>query len=404
MQNLLIVHGGGPSAVLNASLFGVIREAKRQGIPKIYGAVGGSEGILKESFWELERLTEEELELMLYTPGSVIGTSRYELTAKDYERMPNIFKRYQIGYVLLNGGNGTMDTCGKIGEVCQEQGICVMGIPKTVDNDIAITDHTPGFGSAACFLAEAVREIGADVRSLPIHVCIVEAMGRNAGWLTGASALAREEAGDAPHLIYFPERPFREEEFIEDVKGLYEEKGGVVVVASEGLRGEDGKPVVPLIYSSGRAEYFGDVGAYLAELVIKRLGIKARSEKPGLLGRTAISMRSKRDLEEAILVGEEAVKAAIEGKTKQMVGLFRKEMKDNSYQVYTKLVPVEEVMLYEKKLPDTYMNERGNDVTEEYLDWLRPLVGDQLQKMLRLKKGEKEKKANEAHFFKPETI
>lgn len=389
MQNLLVVHGGGPSSVINASLYGVIEEAKKQGITKIYGASGGSEGILKENFWELETLTEEELQLMLRTPGSAIGTSRYALNPEDYEKMPQIFKKYQIGYVLLNGGNGTMDTCGKICRACRDSGIYVMGIPKTVDNDIAITDHTPGFGSAACFLAETVREIGADVRSLPIHVCVVEAMGRNAGWLTAASALAREKEGDAPHLIYVPERPFREEEFLEDVSRMYKEKGGVVVVASEGLRGEDGKPIVPLIYSSGRAEYFGDVGSYLAELVIKKLGIKARSEKPGLLGRTSIFMRSETDINEAILVGREAVKAAVQGNTGQMVGLFRTESDNGKYQIETRLIPVEEVMLYEKKLPDSYINERGNDVTAEYVEWCRPLAGEHLQKMLDLNKKRK---------------
>lgn len=386
MQNLLVVHGGGPSAVLNASLYGVIEEAKEQGIVKIYGASGGSEGILKESFFELEKLTVEELSMMLQTPGSVIGTSRFELGPEDYKKMPEIFKKHGIGYVLLNGGNGTMDTCGKISHACEGSGISVMGIPKTVDNDIAITDHTPGFGSAASFLAETVREIGADVRSLPIHVCVVEAMGRNAGWLTAASALAREEPGDAPHLIYLPERPFKEEEFLADVRCLYEEKGGVVVVASEGLRGEDKKPIVPLIYSSGRAEYFGDVGAYLAELVIKKLGIKARSEKPGLLGRTSISTRSQTDVEEAVLVGREAVKAAVKGESGRMVGLFRAETADGSYRIHTGLISVEEVMLHEKKMPDSYINARGNDVTQEYLDWCEPLAGGGLQKMLKIKK------------------
>lgn len=389
MQNLLIVHGGGPSAVLNASLYGVIKEAKKQGIPKIYGAAGGSEGILKERFFELEQLAEKELGMMLRTPGSVIGTSRFELGPDDYEKMPEIFKKYQIGYVLLNGGNGTMDTCGKICHACRDREIFVMGIPKTVDNDIAITDHTPGFGSAASFLAETVREIGADVRSLPIHVCIVEAMGRNAGWLTAASALAREEPGDAPHLIYLPERPFQEEAFLEDVRQMYEEKGGVVVVVSEGLRRADNRSIVPLIYSSGRAEYFGDVGAYLAELVIKKLGIKARSEKPGLLGRASIGTRSERDVEEAVLVGREAVKAAVEGRTGQMVGLFRTEDEQGGYEVHTELIPVEEVMLHEKKMPEFFINERGNDVTKEYLDWCGPLVGDGLEKMLKLEKQEK---------------
>ena len=385
-DNLLVVHGGGPSAVLNASLYGVIEEAKKYGIKHIYGAKGGSEGILKKAFWTLENLSEEELERMLQTPGSVIGTSRFALREEDYRRMPEIFEKFKIRYVLLNGGNGTMDTCGKLHRLCKERKICVIGIPKTVDNDIAVTDHTPGFGSAARFLAESVREIGADVRSLPIHVCIVEAMGRNAGWLTGASALAREKKGDAPHLIYLPERPFDEEEFLEDVERLHREKGGVVVVASEGLRDKEGKPIVPLLFSSGRAEYFGDVGSYLAELVIRRLGIKARSEKPGLLGRTAISNRSETDIEEAIQAGREAVKAALAGKSGEMVGLFRKDTE--GYEVEFRTIPIEEVMLYEKKMPEKYIHARGNDVTEEYTAWCRPLIGGELPEMLVL--GEKD--------------
>ena len=387
-DNLLVVHGGGPSPVLNASLFGVIEEAGKNHIPHIYGAKGGCEGILKEEFWELEKLNGQDMDRLLMTPGSAIGTSRFEMGKAEYAKIPDILEKHHIRYVLFNGGNGTMDTCGKLCRACAGRDIRVLGIPKTVDNDIAITDHTPGFGSAARFLAQTVRELGADVRSLPIHVCIVEAMGRNAGWLTAASVLARERKGDAPHLIYLPERPFREEEFLEDVKRLHEEKGGVVVVVSEGVRNEEGKPIVPLIFSSGRAEYFGDVGAYLAELVVRKLGIKARSEKPGLIGRTSISTRSWTDVQEAILVGREAVKAALAGKTGEMVGLFRKENPKGEYEIETRLIPIEEVMLHEKKLPEEYIGGRGNDITEEYAAWCRPLLGDALPQMLVLEEKE----------------
>lgn len=213
--------------------------------------------------------------------------------------MGAIFKKHDIRYVLLNGGNGTMDTCGKIYRACKDAGVCVVGIPKTIDNDIAITDHTPGYGSAARYIAETTAEVGVDVKALPIHVCIIEAMGRNAGWITAASALARKKPGDAPHLIYLPERPFKEEEFLEDVKRLYDQLGGVVVVASEGLKKENGEPIVPPIFKSGRSVYYGDVSAYLAELVIKNLGIKARSEKPGLCGRASIALQSSLDRDEA---------------------------------------------------------------------------------------------------------
>lgn len=379
MGNVLVVHGGGPTAVLNASLYGVIKEAKAQKeIGHVYGAIGGSEGILKERFLDMTSFGEDTLRLLLTTPATAIGSSRYELKEKDYRAMTAVFQKYDIRYVLLNGGNGTMDTCGKIHRACQADGIQVVGIPKTIDNDIAVTDHTPGYGSAARYLAQTVAELGEDVKSLPIHVCIVEAMGRNAGWITASSVLARKKKGDAPHLIYLPERPFHQEEFLEDVKRLYEEKGGVVVVASEGLKDARGNPVVPPVFESGRSVYYGDVGAWMAELVIRRLGIKARSEKPGICGRCSIALQSSVDREEAILAGREALKAAINKEGGKMVGFFREKTKDGAYKIDTRMVPVEEVMLYEKTIPKEYMNERGNDVTEAFAQWCRPLIGQEI--------------------------
>ena len=377
-QNVLVVSGGGPSAVINASLYGVIEAARESGkIGKVYAAIGGSEGILKERFLNLLAVPEEQLRLLPGTPGTAIGSSRYALTEEDYRRMPGIFRKYGIRYVLPNGGNGTMDTCGHIFEACRDAGaeVFVVGIPKTVDNDIALTDHTPGYGSAARFLAATTAEIGADVRALPIHVSIIEAMGRNAGWITAASVLARRRKGDAPHLIYLPERAFCEAEFLEDVAALHKQLGGVVVVASEGLRRADGQPIVPPIFQTGRSVYYGDIGAYLAELVIKKLGIKARSEKPGISGRASIAWQSETDRREAELVGRSALSAALSGESGVMIGLFREETPDGSYAVRTAPVPIAEVMLYEKKLPENYINERGNDVTAEFADWCRPLIG-----------------------------
>ena len=382
-ENVLIVHGGGPTAVINSSLYGVIREARESGrIGKVYAAIGGSEGVLKERFLDLLQFPEERLELLLETPATAIGSSRYALEPGDYRAMVDIFKRYEIKYVLLNGGNGTMDTCGHIYEACLGEDIRVVGIPKTIDNDIAITDHTPGYASAARYIAATTAEVGADVKSLPIHVCVLEAMGRNAGWITAASALARKKPGDAPHLIYLPERPFHEEEFLEDVKRLYEEKGGVVVVVSEGLKNEAGEPIEPPIFKSGRATYYGDVSAYLAELVIKKLGIKARSEKPGICGRASIAWQSPVDRKEAVLAGRAALRAAMEGESGIMVGLIRDEKSEEaggSYQIHLELIPIREVMLYERILPDSYINERGNDVTDEFVRWCRPLIGPKLR-------------------------
>ena len=208
--NLLVVHGGGPTAVLNASLYGVIREAqKNPDIKKIYGAIGGSEAILTENFLDMGELEDEKIELLLQTPGTAIGSSRFPLEQEQYEAMVDILKKNDIKYVLFNGGNGSMDTCGKVSKVCADEGIYVVGIPKTMDNDISIIDHAPGFPSAAKYIATVTKEVGADVKSLPIHVCVIEAMGRKAGgrrvwrgksramrliWYTFQSAISKKKS------------------------------------------------------------------------------------------------------------------------------------------------------------------------------------------------------------------
>ena len=389
--NMLIAHGGGPTAVINASLYGAIEEAKKyEEIDAIYGAVGGSSGILEENFIDFREQSQEMIDLLPKTPASALGTSRFPLYEKEYEIMLEVFKKYNIKYVLFNGGNGSMDTCGKIYEVAKEAGINVIGIPKTIDNDISITDHSPGFGSAARYMANSVKEVGEDVKSLPIHVSIIEAMGRNAGWITASSALARKKEGDAPHLIYLPERPFIKEEFLEDVKNLHEKYGGVVVVASEGLKDENGNPIVDPIFKTERATYFGDVGTHLATLVIKELGIKARSEKPGILGRASITMQSEVDVEEAIKAGRAAVKAAVEGKTGYMVGLNR--ISTEPYKCETSLIPINEVMMFEKELPNEFINERGNDVTDKFIEWCKPLIGGEIQEFTDFNLGSRKEK------------
>ena len=284
----------------------------------------------------------------------------------------------------MNGGNGTMDACGKTCAACEGTGISVVGIPKTMDNDLAVTDHAPGYGSAARYIAQSVAEVTADVAGLPIHVVVIEASGRNAGWITAASALARQAGVDGPDLIYLPERPFKEEEFLADVKALIEKKRGVVVVCSEGLTDENGQNIVPPIFKTGRSTYFGDVSAHLAQLVIKKLGYKARSEKPGLIGRASMALVSPVDRAEAILVGEEAVRAAVAGKTGVIVALMREP--GETYRVRTEMVDVQRVMLEEKKLPDEFINERGNGVTQAFIDWCTPLIGDALHPMVTLRR------------------
>ena len=382
--NLILIHGGGPTAVINASLYGAIRQAKREPeVDRVLAAIGGTGGLLRGDVRDITDVPEEQLELLLSTPGSAIGTSRDALEAEDYAAMPAIFERLGVRYVLMNGGNGTMDACGKTCAACAGTGIAVMGIPKTMDNDLAVTDHAPGFGSAARYIAQSVAEVVADVKGLPIHVVVIEASGRNAGWITAASALARQAGVDGPDLIYLPERPFKEEEFLADVQALIERKRGVVVVCSEGLTDEAGKNIVPPIFQTGRSTYFGDVSAHLAQLVIKRLGYKARSEKPGLIGRASMALVSPVDRAEAVLVGEEAVRAAVAGETGKMVALMREP--GAQYRVHTELVDVQRVMLSEKKLPDEYINERGNGVTQAFIDWCEPLIGEPLRPLVSLR-------------------
>lgn len=382
-DNLLIVHGGGPTAVINASLYGAVSEAKNSGmLHHIYGAKDGTGGLLKGNLLELEQVPDEKLKLLLQTPGSAIGTSRDQLEQPEYDRMADILKENNIRYVLFNGGNGTMDTCGKLCRTCQAKGmdIRVMGIPKTMDNDIAITDHSPGFGSAARFIAQSVKELCADVKGLAIHVVVVEASGRNAGWITAASALADDGNGLGPDLIYLPERPFDEDRFVEDVRRLLEKKTGIVVVASEGLKDAQGDPVVEPIFRVGRATYFGDVSSHLANVIIRRLGYKARGEKPGLLGRASILLQSPVDREEAELAGRVACRATLEGESGKMVAFRR--LSDSPYKIEPFLVDIDEVMLYERTMPDEFINAEENGVTDAFKAWCRPLLGQELSSMI----------------------
>lgn len=374
--NLLIIHGGAPTAVINASLFGAVMQAKAQPeIGHIYGALGGSLAAARGEFIDLGEIEEGRLQLLLSSPSSAIGTSRDHLEPEDYRAIAQSVISHHTGIVCFNGGNGSMDACGKVDAACRQLGgkVRVVGIPKTMDNDIAVTDHAPGYGSAARYMAASVAEACCDVRGLPIHVAVVEAMGRSAGWVAAASALAEESGTGGPDLIYLPERPFDEERFIGDVKKLIDRKGCGVIVASEGLKNPAGDPIVEPVMTVGRATYFGDVSAHLANLIIRRLGYKARAEKPGILGRASIAWQSDVDREEAVLAGREAVKAAAAGQSGVMVGFER--LSNAPYAAKTILIPIAQVMLTEKTMPDSFINAEGNGVTEEFKRWCRPLVG-----------------------------
>lgn len=381
--NLLILHGGGPTAVLNASLYGVLVEAMQSSqVEKVYAAKNGTGGLLREELIDLTNRDVEELSLLLTSPGSAIGTSRDPLEEADYQQMVAVLQKNEIQWVLLTGGNGTMDTCGKLYQKIQEQGadIRVIGVPKTMDNDICVTDHSPGYGSAARYLAQSVKEVCCDVKSLPTRIVVIEASGRNAGWVTAASALADETGIYGPALIYLPEVAFDEAKFLIDVKTKLAEEKGFVIVASEGLRDKDGRPIAQIDDSTGRSAHFGAVSLHLANLITEKLNYSARWEKPGLLGRASIALRSEVDLKEAILVGKEGVRAVLRGETGHMIVL--KRIEGAKYQVETFLVSLEEVMLTEKKVPAHFINATQNGVTAEFMDWCRPLIGAELPEML----------------------
>ncbi len=384
--NILIAQGGGPTPVISASLKGVIEEAKKYPqINGIYGARYGVEGLFNEEFIDLEKEPKEIIDGLAFTPAAVLGSCRRKLTGKDYPMVLEILKKYNIRYLFYNGGNDSMDTCDKIAKIAGNYDIKVIGVPKTIDNDLAFTDHCPGFGSAARYAAISAMELYRDVESLPIHVCVLELMGRNAGWITAAASLAKEDENDGPHLVYLPERPFLEEEFLEDVKMWHEKVGGVLVVVSEGLKDQDGNPLA----ESGIVDGFGHkvpggVSQHLSNLIIDKLGIKSRSEKPGLLGRCSISLQSAIDRDEAIRAGEFAVKSAVEGKSGYMVSV--KRVSNVPYKSEMALVPLDEVANVERKMPDKFINERGNGIMPAFKEYCMPLIGEPLPNYVRLKK------------------
>ena len=382
-DNLLIMHGGGPTAVINASLYGAVTEAlDAPQVGRVLGARGGVAGLASGDFIDFGQIPEADLALLPSSPSSAIGTGRDAVDDQGYRALARSIREHGIRWVLMTGGNGSMDTCGKIYHACCEEGVevGVMGIPKTMDNDIAVTDHAPGYGSAARFVSQMVSEVCCDVRGLPIHIVVIEVMGRSAGWVAASSALAREAGVGGPDLIYVPERPFSEEAFLSDCQHLIDTKKSGVVVVSESLSYADGTPIVEPDMKIGRANYYGDVSAHLANLVIKKLGYKSRSEKPGLIGRASIAYQSTRDRDEAIMAGREAVRAALEGDTGKMIGFKRQD--GDEYAVDLIRIPIEQVMLDEQHLPDEFINEQGNGVTEAFCRWCRPLIGDPLPRLV----------------------
>jgi 6-phosphofructokinase 1 len=374
----ILAHGGAPTHVINATLAGVLDETRRSTeITALYGARNGIGGVAGEDFFDLSRQDAARIASIGRAPGSVLGSSRGHVTDEDCERILRVFEAHQVRYFFYNGGNGSMHTALRLTELARQKSyeVRVIGLPKTIDNDLAETDHCPGYGSAARFVACALRDIGADNRSLPSPIEVVEVMGRDAGWLVAASALARRDAGDAPHLIYCPERPLPGEQLLADVDAVYRKLGRAVIAICEGQLDEEGQPFGADLADPHSFGYrmTSNLGHAVAEFLNERLKVRTRSAKPRVLGRSSAAFLSETDRDEAYECGRAAVRAAIEGETGKMVTLVRQP--GAAYRSTTGLAALEKVAAVTKLFPSEWIAAAGNDVMPQFLDYARPLAG-----------------------------
>ena len=375
---------GGPTAVINASAYGVIREAlDSECITRVYGAAHGIVGVLNDKLYVMDKEDPKELELLLHTPSSELGSCRYKIADPekddtDYKRILEIFKKYDVRYFFYNGGNDSMDTCNKISRYMESVGYeCrVMGVPKTIDNDLFGTDHCPGFASAAKYIATSCMEISKDMRVYDKGmITVVEIMGRHAGWLAASAALA-SAFGSGPDLIYLPETDFDMNQFLADVEKVYRETGNALVAVSEGIHYADGGFVSEAKTSAtdgfGHAQ-LGGLAAMLANIVKEKTGAKVRGIELSLLQRCGAHLASETDIEEACAAGRTAVKEAVSGTTGCMVA-FERHMESGQYRCEMKLVPLSSVANFEKKIPVEWINDEHNGVRQELIDYVLPLI------------------------------
>ena len=388
----IIGQSGGPTSVINASAYGVIDTAlKSPCITQVLGAEHGIKGVLNDRLFDMGLEDPEELRLLKYTPSSALGSCRYKLpdwhTAEGervYIRLFEILKELDIGYFFYIGGNDSMDTIGKLADYGNrvQSSIRFMGVPKTIDNDLMVTDHTPGYGSAAKYIGVVMKEIIRDATVYGTkYVTVVEIMGRNAGWLTAAAALAKAEDCEGVDMICLPEVPFNVERFVEKVRVMQEKKPSIVIAVSEGVKLEDGRYVCELADDVHAVDAFGHkaltgTARYLANVVARNLDTKTRCIELSTLQRCAGHLTSRTDITEAYQVGGAAAKAAFEGVTGQMVAL--KRISNNPYQCTTELHPISEVANLEKKVPLSWMNNNHTQMTEDFLDYARPLIQAEL--------------------------
>ena len=385
----IIGQSGGPTSVINASAYGVIRTAlDSEAITKVYGAEHGIKGVLNDRLIDMSQEDASELELLLYTPSSALGSCRYKIADPDvddtdYRRILEVFQKHDVRYFFYNGGNDSMDTCNKISKYMQKVGYeCrVMGVPKTIDNDLFGTDHCPGFSSAAKYIATSCMEVYQDARVYDTGmICIIEIMGRHAGWLTAASGLA-SAMGAGPDLIYLPETDFEMDKFLDEVQKVYREKGNCMVAVSEGIHYADGSFVSEAETSAtdgfGHAQ-LGGLASMLAEVVKKKTGAKVRGIELSLLQRCGAHLASQTDIDESFMAGKAAVENAVAGLTDKMVG-FERCIEDGKYVCKTKLFNLTDVANTEKKVPIEWINAGHNGVTQAFIDYALPLIQGETQ-------------------------
>ena len=390
-KNVIIGQSGGPTAVINSSLAGVYKAACSLGADKVYGMKYGIEGLLKEEMLELNVLLDDRMsiELLKRTPSSYLGSCRYKLPDPDVDSTPfiklfTLFDKYDICALFYIGGNDSMDTIGKLADYGAHIGsdIRFMGVPKTIDNDLMVTDHTPGYGSAAKYIGVVMKEIIRDATVYGTkYVTIVEIMGRNAGWLTAAAALAKAEDCEGVDMICLPEVPFNVDHFVEKVERMQKEKPSIVIAVSEGVKLEDGRYVCELADDVHAVDAFGHkaltgTARFLANTVARRLDTKTRCIELSTLQRCAGHLTSRTDITEAYQVGGAAAKAAFEGHTGEMVALDR--ISNAPYQCGTSLHPISEVANLEKKVPLEWVNADHTAMTDEFLAYALPLVQAEL--------------------------
>lgn len=388
-RNIIVGQSGGPTSVINSSLAGVYKNAKERGFHKVYGMLHGIQGLLDEQYVDLSTQihSDMDIELLKRTPSAFLGSCRYKLPEiheqpELYEKIFQILDNLEIETFIYIGGNDSMDTIKKLSDYAIVKGHLqkFLGVPKTIDNDLALTDHTPGFGSAAKYIAASTKEVIRDMLGLAYKqkmITIVEIMGRNAGWLTGASALAKTEECEGPDLIYLPEIPFDIEKFLAKTKELLEQKSSLVIVVSEGIKLADGRYVCELSGSADYVDAFGHkqlqgTASYLANYLSAEIGCKTRGIEFSTMQRSASHMASRVDVDEAFMVGGAAVKAADEGDSGKMIVIDR--VANDPYMSAAGIYDVHRIANNEKTVPRDWVNEEGNYVTDRFVRYVKPLI------------------------------